>query len=176
MTVAPTPSVRRQVNAEADTRLAGEIKALLARGDRAEAGERFAQIIDRHQRRATRIAYYYLRDPMEVDEAVQDAFLKAFLHLLSFREELFFERWFTRIVVNSCLDRLKTRTRRNRWLVPTGDNEREQVERRPATEPSPESALLGRERRTRLLAAIEPAPGTPARRRHPEPVRRTRHA
>ena len=110
------PSPDRRVTAE--TELAAEVKRLLARGRREEAAARFGAIIDQQQRRAARIAYHYLRDPAEVDEVVQDAFLKAFLHLPSFREDLFFELWFTRILVNACLDRLKAKTRRARWLVP----------------------------------------------------------
>ena len=35
---------------------------------------------------------------------VQDAFVKGFVHLPSFRQELPFVVWFTRIVVNGCLD------------------------------------------------------------------------
>ena len=54
----------------------------------------------------------------EADEAVQDAFVKAYAHLDSFREELPFEVWFTRILINGCLDRIKARTRRARWFAP----------------------------------------------------------
>ena len=120
----------------ADSHLVGEIKALLVGGETAQARKRFAALVDLHQRRATRIAFYYLRDPADVDEAVQDAFLKAFLHLPSFREEFFFEFWFTRIVVNGCLDRLKARKRRTRWLLPAGTgsesagDRHEQIDRR----------------------------------------------
>ncbi len=141
-----------------DTQLAGEIKALLASGDRDAACERFSELVRRHQRRATRIAYYYLRDAADIDEAVQDAFLKVFLRLSSFREELLFELWFTRIVVNSCLDRLRARTRRGRWLTSVGDNERALVEQRPTAGASPEVALLSEERRARLAVAIEQLP------------------
>ncbi|MXW35167.1 MAG: sigma-70 family RNA polymerase sigma factor, partial [Chloroflexi bacterium] len=108
------PAVREE-RAAVDSQIAEAVCALLIRGDRLAAGERFAEIVERHQRRATRIAYYYLRDPAEVDEAVQDAFLKAFVNIRSFRERLYFELWFTRILVNGCLDRLKSRARRNRW-------------------------------------------------------------
>ncbi len=158
MAVAQTVLARRQEEAAVDSRLASEIKALLARGDKVAASARFEAIIERHQRRATRIAYYYLRDPAEVDEAVQDAFFKAFVHLPSFREERYFELWFTRIVVNGCLDRLKAQSRRRRWIVPTSEHEQKLIDRRPAREPSPETALLHGERRTRLLAAVERLP------------------
>ena len=61
-----------------ETRLATEVKQLLADGCRAEAAKRFNAIVDLQQRRAARIAYHYLRDPGEVDDAVQDAFLVVF--------------------------------------------------------------------------------------------------
>lgn len=163
MVVTDVASAGRQERAVVDSQIADEVSALLARGDRVAAGERFAEIVERHQRRATRIAYYYLRDPAEVDEAVQDAFLKAFVHIRSFRERLYFELWFTRILVNGCLDRAKSRARRNRWIVPAGNGDghgepREEIERRPALDPSPEATLLHAERRRELLAAVDRLP------------------
>ena len=163
MAATDTASFARQERAAVDASIADEVSALLARGDRVEAGDRFAEMVERHQRRATRIAYYYLRDPAEVDEAVQDAFLKAFVNIRSFRERLHFELWFTRILVNGCLDRVKSRARRNRWIVPAGDGDghsepREELERRPALEPSPEATLLRAERRADLLAAVDRLP------------------
>src|SRR5262245_21483516 len=58
------------------TRLAVEIRELVARGDLEKARERFSGLVEAHQRRASRIAYQYLRDAAEADEAVQDAFIK----------------------------------------------------------------------------------------------------
>ena len=141
----------------AETELAAEVKRLLAGGRRKQAAERFGGIVDRQQRRAARIAYHYLRDPAEVDEVVQDAFLKAFLHLPSFREDLFFELWFTRILVNACLDRLKAKTRRARWLVPNTDDNLASHEP-PSNALSPEATLLAKERRAHLEAAIDQLP------------------
>ena len=140
-----------------ETELAAEVKRLLADGRREDAAARFGGIIDRQQRRAARIAYHYLRDPAEVDEVVQDAFLKAFLHLPSFREDLFFELWFTRILVNACLDRLKAKTRRARWLVPNGSDNLASHEP-PSNALSPEATLLAKERRAHLEAAIDQLP------------------
>src|SRR5471032_1169076 len=103
---------------EADARVAIDVKAFQAAGQTDQARERYAELVTRHQRRALRIAYHYLRDAADADEAVQDAFIKAYLHLGTFREELPFEIWFTRILINGCLDRLKARRRRERWLAP----------------------------------------------------------
>ena len=51
------------------------------------------------------------RNPADADEAVQDAFIKVFLHIDRYREDLPFDAWFTRILVNASLDRLKARPR-----------------------------------------------------------------
>jgi DNA-directed RNA polymerase specialized sigma24 family protein len=117
---------------EADSAAASAVKALQAEGRHGEARERYTELVTRHQRRAARIAFHYLRDGAEADEAVQDAFVKAYSHLSTFREELPFEVWFTRILINGCLDRIKARTRRERWIVSmpdTGTADRDFAER-----------------------------------------------
>ena len=146
---------------EADSAAASAVKALQADGRHAEARDRFAELVARHQRRAARIGFHYLRDAAETDEAVQDAFIKAYSHLASFREELPFEVWFTRILINGCLDRIKARTRRERWIVPMPDNggtDRDLAERTPGHGPSPEDQLLAKERRERLAQALAKLP------------------
>ena len=156
---------------EADAAAASAVKAHQAAGELEDARERYAELVARHQRRAARIGYHYLRDAAEADEAVQDAFVKAYQHLASFREELPFDVWFTRILINGCLDRIKSRTRRERWLVPmtgtrrttggTADGapaDRDMTDRVAAAGASPEQALLGRERRRQIAAALARLP------------------
>lgn len=146
---------------EADGAAASAVKAHQAEGRHADARERYAELVGRHQRRASRIAFHYLRDSADADEAVQDAFVKAYSHLASFREELPFEVWFTRILINGCLDRIKARTRREKWLAPMPDGpggERDFAERSPSHGPSPEDQLLARERRQTVAAALAKLP------------------
>ena len=146
---------------EADGVAASAVKAMQAEGRLAEARERYAELVARHQRRATRIAFHYVRDSAEADEAVQDAFVKAYSHLSTFREELPFEVWFTRILINGCLDRIKARTRRERWITSMPDGpggERDFAERTPGHGPSPEAQLLSRERRRQVAEAIAKLP------------------
>lgn len=146
---------------EADGVAASAVKAMQAEGRLAEARERYAELVARHQRRATRIAFHYVRDGAEADEAVQDAFVKAYSHLSTFREELPFEVWFTRILINGCLDRIKARTRRERWVTSMPDGpggERDFAERTPGHGPSPEAQLLSRERRRQVAQAINKLP------------------
>lgn len=147
---------------EADSAAASAVKSLQAEGRHAEARERFAELVARHQRRAARIAFHYLRDAADTDEAVQDAFIKTYSHLASFREELPFEVWFTRILINGCLDRIKARNRRERWIVSMPETaaggEPDLAERTAGRGPSPEDQLLAKERRQRLATALAQLP------------------
>ena len=127
--------------------LAAEIKALVEAGDRDAARERFGALVALLQRRALRIAFQYLRDAADADEAVQDAFVKVFLHIEQYRSDLPFDVWFTRILVNAALDRLKARGRQQRWISHSTDEENGRpVEQVPATEASHERRLLAKER------------------------------
>src|SRR6266849_109791 len=66
------------------SRLAVEIRQLVEQNALDEARDRFTQLVALHQRRASRIAYQYLRDVFDADEAVQDAFVKVFTHIASY--------------------------------------------------------------------------------------------
>jgi len=146
---------------EADGAAASAVKSAQAEGRHADARERYAEIVGRHQRRASRIAFHYLRDAAEADEAVQDGFVKAYSHLQTFREELPFEVWFTRILINGCLDRIKARTRRERWITSMPDGpggERDFAERTAGHGPSPEDQLLAKERGRRVGRALAKLP------------------
>jgi RNA polymerase sigma-70 factor (ECF subfamily) len=139
--------------------LAAGVKSLVIAGDREAAREKFAHLVALQQRRAVRIAYHYLRDAHDADEAVQDAFLKVFTHITSYREGLPFEVWFTRILVNGCLDIRKARARRLRWVLPSAPpGDTAPVPDPIETEPGPEARLLSRERARQIAAAVELLP------------------
>ncbi|MGH9158738.1 MAG: RNA polymerase sigma factor [Vicinamibacteraceae bacterium] len=159
MVVRGQPPVPLAPAPGSDSDLAFVVKSLLAEGNEAAAREEYAEVVRRQQRRALRIAYWYLRDIAEADEAVQDAFIKTFTHLGDYDATRSFDVWFTRILVNGCLDRLKARTRRERWMVPMTDSAGADVcVRSAAREASPETALLRRERGSRLLDAVQRLP------------------
>ena len=107
--------------------------------------------------RASRIAFQYLRDTAEADEAVQDAFVKVFTHIGSYREAWPFEVWFTRILINGCLDRRKSRARRDKWVV-AGDAslaDEARASEAASRDADPERKLLACERREKMAAAID---------------------
>ena len=154
----PTPVSAR----EADARVAIDIRAYQAEGRLDAARDRYAEVVARYQRRAARIAYHYLRDAADADEAVQDAFIKAYMHIGTFREDLPFEVWFTRILINGCLDRIKARRRRERWIAPPALDpngaERDPAEYIPSRGPNPEEMVLADERKRQLMGAVAELP------------------
>jgi len=141
-----------------DSQLAAEIKGLVASGERDAARDRFGELVARQQRRAVRIAYQYLRDAHDADEAVQDAFVKVFTHMTSYREDLPFEVWFTRILVNACLDLRKSRARRLRWAVPMSATSEAPPTDPAGPDPTPEQRLVSRERANEITAAVDSLP------------------
>ncbi|MBM3769786.1 MAG: RNA polymerase sigma factor [Acidimicrobiia bacterium] len=137
--------------------LAVDVRTLVQEDRLDLARERFSLLVAAHQRRALRVAYRYLGDAGEADEAVQDAFLKAFSRIATYREAWPFEAWLTRILINGCLDRRQAMARRQRWSAPFESTE--EAGMLPAfggsVPENPEARLLSRERRARLAAAID---------------------
>ena len=73
----------------------------------------FRVLVERYQGRAYRLALRVLRDEDQAQDAVQDAFLKAYGSLDRFEGRSGFYTWLYRIVMNQCLDR-KRRDRSDR--------------------------------------------------------------
>ncbi|MGO8264396.1 sigma-70 family RNA polymerase sigma factor, partial [Rhizobium ruizarguesonis] len=73
--------------------------------------EGFRAIMRRYNRRLFRIARGILRDDALAEDALQDAYLKAFRHLGDFQGTSAFSTWLTRIVMNEALGRLRKASR-----------------------------------------------------------------
>ncbi|OKH84256.1 RNA polymerase sigma factor SigM [Mycobacterium sp. ST-F2] len=73
------------------------------------AGDRYAfeELVRRHRRLLYRLARVRSNDPRDADDALQDALLKAHCHAPRFRHDSSVRSWLSRIVVNSCVDRLR---------------------------------------------------------------------
>jgi RNA polymerase sigma-70 factor (ECF subfamily) len=67
--------------------------------------EAFALLVDRYHGRCLRTALHLLGDADEADDAVQEAFVRAYRHLGAYRERDRFAAWMLRIVVNQCRTR-----------------------------------------------------------------------
>ncbi|MBZ9630731.1 RNA polymerase sigma factor [Salegentibacter sp. LM13S] len=55
------------------------------------------------------VALRFLKDPYEAEDAMQEAFIKAFAKLQQFTGEVTFGAWLKRIVINKCIDKLKAK-------------------------------------------------------------------
>jgi RNA polymerase sigma-70 factor (ECF subfamily) len=70
------------------------------RGDR----EAFDRLVERYQREVYRLCYRYLNNHEDANDAAQDAFLRAYRAIGSFRGDSAFSTWLYRIAVNTCLN------------------------------------------------------------------------
>ena len=121
---------------------------LVARARRGEAAA-YEELVRMHQAIAFRVALVNAGDRADAEEAVQDAFLKAYRALGRFRTGAPFRPWLLKIVANEARNRRRSAGRRAglslrvAGTAASGD-----------AAPSPEAAVLTDERREELLDAI----------------------
>jgi RNA polymerase sigma-70 factor (ECF subfamily) len=110
--------VKRNVGAVTDQR-----EAWLA--ERASAGDpdAFWSLVEPYERGLRALAYRLLNDRDLMDDALQEAYLKAFRALRTFRRDARVASWLYRIAYNSCLDQLR-RAKRRRHMPLDGMGER----------------------------------------------------
>jgi RNA polymerase sigma factor (sigma-70 family) len=73
--------------------------------------EMFEVIVRRYNPQLYRVGMAYLRDHAQAEDAMQNTYLKAFLHLDRFRRSAGFGTWLTRIMINECLMLLRAKKR-----------------------------------------------------------------
>ena len=81
--------------------------------DRARVHDRaaFELLMRRHNQRVYRVVRSVLRDPDEIEDVIQQAYLQAFLHLDQFGGSARWSTWVCRIAINEALARLRYRGR-----------------------------------------------------------------
>ncbi len=82
--------------------------------DRAQRGDKhaFELLVAKYQRRLARLIFRFVRDSTEVEDVTQDAFIKAYRALPTFRGESAFYTWLYRIGINTAKNHLQTLKRR----------------------------------------------------------------
>ncbi len=119
----------------------------------------FETLVRRHEREAYRAAYRLLGNQDDAQEAVQEAFLRAFRSLRAFRGEAAFKTWLTGIVINVCRNHAaKAEENVRRRSVPVDCNEDDNGAPEPPpirdAAPGPEQSALGSELRMAIVAAL----------------------
>ena len=103
-----------------------------------------------HQTVAFRTAYLICGDASEAEDAMQEAFVKAYRSLKKFRTGATFRPWLLSIVANEAKNRRKAAGRRSRLNLRSADQPSKEL-----VSPSPEATVVAAEWRTELLEAVE---------------------
>jgi RNA polymerase sigma-70 factor (ECF subfamily) len=145
---------------QARNRVETDEAELVARARRKD-GTAVALLIRQHNQRLYRIARSILRDDAEAEDALQEAYIRAFTSLESFRGEARLGTWLARIVMNEALGRLRRRkpTIEFDTFAKTQEGSADII-RFPAANPDldPETAMAQREIRALLERAIDALP------------------
>ncbi len=120
--------------------------------------EAFEQLVRLYDQSVLRLALNLLRSEEDARDAYQEAFLKAYRNLGSFRFECSFYTWLYRIVTNICLDHLRKRTirREESPVIETRNGARDLFDavEDGRAEAHPERNLLRRELARRIEDAL----------------------
>src|SRR6516162_1934418 len=92
----------------AGARVTSQVDSLIRAAQRGDQ-DAFEQLVRAYDHSVLRIAMNLLRSPEEARDVYQEAFLKVFRNLNSFRFDCSFHTWLYRIVTNICLDHLRRR-------------------------------------------------------------------
>jgi len=118
----------------------------------------FEPLVEKYRQRVWRLAYNVLRDREEAWDVAQEAFIKAYQALPTFRGQSAFYTWLYRIVMNVAADRGRSRGAQGRAFgterVPEEDWERVLPDQNPGDE-SPDAAAARTEDRAKITKALE---------------------
>ena len=116
----------------------------------------FGELYERHMKRVSYVTRRITRNREDAEDAVQDCFLSAFVHLKDFDGRSRFSTWLTRIAINAAL--MKLRKKRGLQEVPIDEPNpsSESVAQREFRDgaPDPEESCSLRERKRMVESAI----------------------
>ena len=137
-----------------------EVDQLLV--ERAQRGDKraFELLVAKYQRKLGRLLSRFIRDPAELEDVAQEAFIKAYRALPSFRGESAFYTWLYRIGINTAKNYLVSNGRRVPVSagIDNGDDEGPELDERVPDYNTPESELMNRQIVETVNSAMEPLP------------------
>jgi RNA polymerase sigma-70 factor (ECF subfamily) len=128
---------------------------------RAQQNERgaFDLLVLKYQHKVIKLVARLLRDPTEAEDVAQEAFVKAYRALGSFRGDSAFYTWLYRIAVNTARNSIASRQRRPLdYEAELSESEQNNVAARLKHDDTPEATVLSEEIRQTVNAAIEQLP------------------
>ncbi len=132
---------------------------LVARAQRGDK-QAFGLLVEKYQRKLARLLARFIRDPAEVEDVTQEAFIKAYRALPAFRGESAFYTWLYRIGINTAKNYLMAMGRRAPTSTEVEAEEAETFEEGDQLRDinTPESLLLSKEIGVTVNATIEELP------------------
>ena len=130
--------------------------------ERAQRGDKraFELLVAKYQRKLGRLLSRMVRDPGEVEDVTQEAFIKAYRALPNFRGESAFYTWLYRIAINTAKNYLVALGRRAPTTTEFDNEDAESFDDAEALRDTatPENLLMGREVATAVNRAVEALP------------------
>jgi RNA polymerase sigma-70 factor, ECF subfamily len=135
-----------------------ELMARIAGSD----AQAFEILVRRHQRRILNLIYRSLGDRIQAEDVAQEVFLRVWRAAEDYKPKSKFTTWVYRIVVNLCLDTLKSAHRKQPFVHLYGgaenSEENDGVLNGCDSAPSPEELLIDAEKSRRIFAALDSLP------------------
>jgi RNA polymerase sigma-70 factor (ECF subfamily) len=128
---------------------------------RAQRGERgaFDLLVLRYQHKVVKLVARLLRDPTEAEDVAQEAFVKAYRALASFRGDSAFYTWLYRIAVNTARNAMASRQRRPLdYEADLSESEQSAVASRMSHSDTPEATALSDEIHATVNRAVADLP------------------
>jgi RNA polymerase sigma-70 factor, ECF subfamily len=129
---------------------------------RAQGGDKraFELLVEKYQRKLARLLSRFIRDPAEVEDVTQEAFIKAYRALPAFRGDSAFYTWLYRIGINTAKNYLMAMGRRAPTSTEVEAEEAEGFEEGEQLRDinTPESVLLSNEIAETVNSTIEQLP------------------
>ena len=134
-------------------------RQLVARAQRGDK-QAFELLVEKYQRKLARLLSRFIRDPAEVEDVTQEAFIKAYRALPAFRGDSAFYTWLYRIGINTAKNYLMAMGRRAPTSTEVEADEAEGFEEGEQLRDinTPESVLLSKEIAETVNATIERLP------------------
>jgi len=130
--------------------------------ERAQRGDKraFELLVEKYQRKLARLLSRFIRDPAEVEDVTQEAFIKAYRALPAFRGDSAFYTWLYRIGINTAKNYLMAMGRRAPTSTEVEAEEAEGFEEGEQLRDinTPESVLLSNEIAQTVNRTIEALP------------------
>lgn len=130
--------------------------------EKAQGGDKYAfdLLVSKYQRKLGRLLSRFIRDPAEVEDVTQEAFIKAYRALPSFRGDSAFYTWLYRIGINTAKNYLVSQSRRAPTTTEFDTDEAETFEDGDQLRDinTPESVLLSKQIGETVNAAMDALP------------------